>query len=93
MEYLMLMPREDVRNFLIKYQDRVLYGTDLDLLADANAADAVKDWQSTYARDWKFFATDETQTVAGKQVRGLSLPKPVLEKILRDNAKKWVPGI
>ena len=32
MEYLMLAPREKVRNFLIKYQDRVLYGTDLEFL-------------------------------------------------------------
>jgi predicted TIM-barrel fold metal-dependent hydrolase len=93
MDYLMLMPREDVRNFLIKYQDRVLYGTDLDVLATADVADSVKDWQSTYARDWKFLATDETLTVMGKQVRGLSLPKPVLQKILHDNAKKWIPGL
>ncbi|HEX6502304.1 MAG TPA: amidohydrolase family protein [Terriglobales bacterium] len=93
MDYLMLMPHEDVRNFLIKYQDRVLYGTDLDLIATANMADAVKDWQSTYARDWKFLATDESLTVMGKKVRGLSLPKPVLQKILHDNAKKWIPGL
>lgn len=93
MDYLMLMPHEDVRNFLIKYQDRVLYGTDLDLIATANMADALKDWQSTYARDWKFLATDESVTVMGKQVRGLSLPKPVLQKILHDNAKKWIPGL
>lgn len=93
MDYLMLMPHEDVRNFLIKYQDRVLYGTDLDLIATANMADAIKDWQSTYARDWKFLATDESLTVMGKQVRGLSLPKPVLQKILHDNAKKWIPGL
>ena len=36
MEYVMLMPPEKVGPFLIKYQDRVLYGTDLDLSADAN---------------------------------------------------------
>ncbi|HET7208364.1 MAG TPA: amidohydrolase family protein [Terriglobales bacterium] len=93
MEYLMLTPTEEVRNFLIKYQDRVLYGTDLDLLANANLADAVKDWRSTYIRDWKFLATDETVLLDKKQVRGLKLPQPVLQKIFHDNAKRWIPGM
>lgn len=93
MEYLMLTPREQVRNFLIRYQDRVLYGTDLDLLAAANVAETLKEWQSTYARDWKFLATDEIFTVDGKQVQGLSLPRTVLQEIFHDNAKKWIPGL
>ena len=89
----MLMPLEQVRNFLIKYQDRTLYGTDLDLLATASVPEALKDWQSTYARDWKFLATGETVKVDGKQVRGLNLPQPVLRKIFHDNAKRWIPGL
>jgi hypothetical protein len=93
MDYLMLMPPEKVAAFLIKYQDRVLYGTDLDLHADAEVADALDEWQSTYARDWKFLATGETFTVEGKQVHGLNLPRPVLQKIFRDNAVRWIPGL
>jgi predicted TIM-barrel fold metal-dependent hydrolase len=93
MEYLMLMPPEKVRAFLIKYQDRVLYGTDLDLLPDAKLPDDLKEWQSTYARDWKFLATSETLNVEGKQVHGLNLPRPVLEKIFRSNAVRWIPGL
>jgi predicted TIM-barrel fold metal-dependent hydrolase len=93
MEYLMLMPHEKVRAFLIKYQDRVLYGTDSDLLPDANISEVVKEWQSTYARDWKFLATDATQNVEGRQVQGLSLPEPVLTKIFRTNATHWIPGL
>jgi predicted TIM-barrel fold metal-dependent hydrolase len=93
MDYLMLMPPEKVTAFLIKYQDRVLYGTDLDLHADAEVADALTEWRSTYARDWKFLATGETFTVNGEQVHGLSLPRPVLQKIFRDNAMHWIPGL
>jgi predicted TIM-barrel fold metal-dependent hydrolase len=93
MEYLMLMPPEKVSAFLIKYQDRVLYGTDLDLHADADLPDALTEWQSRYARDWKFLATGETLTVEGKQVRGLNLPQPVLQKIFRSNAIRWIPGL
>ena len=93
MEYLMLMPPEKVSAFLIKYQDRVLYGTDLDLHADADVQDALSEWQSTYARDWKFLATGETLTVEGKKVHGLNLPQSVLQKIFRDNAMRWIPGL
>jgi predicted TIM-barrel fold metal-dependent hydrolase len=93
MEYLMLMPREQLRSFLIKYQDRILYGTDLDMLATANVAETLQDWQSTYARDWKFLATGDSVKTEGKQIVGLNLPQPVLEKIFRDNAKRWIPGL
>jgi predicted TIM-barrel fold metal-dependent hydrolase len=93
MDYLMLMAPAKVAAFLIKYQDRVLYGTDLDLHADAEVADALTEWRSTYARDWKFLATGDTFTVQGKQVHGLNLPRSVLQKIFRDNAMRWIPGL
>jgi len=93
MEYLMMSPREKVRAFLIKYQDRVIYGTDLDLRATANVSEALKDWRSTYVRDWRFLATSDTLRVEGKQIHGLNLPQPVLRKILRSNAIHWIPGL
>ena len=93
MRYLMLMPPKDVRAFLIKYQDRVLYGTDLDFLADASPAEVVEDWNSSYAMDWNFLATSETFNFRGKQVHGLNLPPAVLKKIFHDNAIHWIPGL
>jgi predicted TIM-barrel fold metal-dependent hydrolase len=93
MEYLMMAPTEKVRAFLIKYQDRVLYGTDLDLLATANIQETIKDWESTYMRDWKFLATNETFEHEGRRVRGLNLPRSVLEKIYRGNALHWIHGL
>jgi predicted TIM-barrel fold metal-dependent hydrolase len=93
MEYLMIAPPAKVRSFLIKYQDRVLYGTDLDLLATANVGESLEEWQSTYARDWKFLATGQTFEYAGRKVQGLELPAPVLQKIFRTNALHWIPGL
>jgi len=93
MEYLMLAPRDQVRNFLIKYQDRIIYGTDLDLLADAKTEETLNDWQSAYVRDWKFLATDEAMEVNGKKVQGLELPEPVLRKIYHTNSLTWIPGL
>jgi hypothetical protein len=53
----------------------------------------LKEWQSTYARDWKYLATDEMLIVEGKPVQGLNLPQPVLQKIFRSNAIHWIPGL
>ena len=93
MEYLMIATPEKVRAFLIKYQDRVLYGTDLDLIASADVEESLKEWQSTYVRDWKFLATDETFDSEGRKVHGLKLPEAVLQKIFRNNALHWIPGL
>jgi predicted TIM-barrel fold metal-dependent hydrolase len=93
MEYLMIQPREKVRNFLIKYQDRVLYGTDLEFLDNESTPDALKDWQETYARDWKFLATDRILEYKGRKIEGLNLPQQVLHRIYHDNAVRWIPGI
>lgn len=93
MEYLMIQPREKVRNFLIKYQDRVLYGTDLEFLTNETTVDAIKDWEETHARDWKFLATDQMLPYRGRQIQGLKLPEPVLRNIFHDNAIRWIPGV
>ncbi|MEW5977077.1 MAG: amidohydrolase family protein [Acidobacteriota bacterium] len=90
---LMIQPRDKVRSFLIRYQDRVLYGTDLSMRPSQNPEEAVKEWEAVYTRDWKFFATTETLEYGGRKVSGLALPKPVLRKFYRDNAIRWLPGI
>ena len=89
---LMLQPREKVRAFLIKYQDRVLYGTDLAFMPWGNPYEMGKGWESTYERDWKWFATNETFVYREKTIRGLALPELVLRKIYHENTIKWVPG-
>jgi predicted TIM-barrel fold metal-dependent hydrolase len=90
---LMLQPPDKVRAFLTKYQDRVLYATDLVMMPWDKPEESVTRWEAEYARDWKFFATGETLAYAGHQIRGLALPEPVLRKLYRENALKWVPGI
>ncbi|MGB6386276.1 MAG: amidohydrolase family protein [Terriglobales bacterium] len=93
MDYLMMAPPEKVRAFLIKYQDRILYGTDLDLLPTANVKEELQDWESTYIRDWRFLATDEIIEENGRKSHGLKLPETVLRKIYRTNALHWIPGL
>jgi predicted TIM-barrel fold metal-dependent hydrolase len=91
--YLMLQPREHVRDFLIKYQTRVLYATDLDMMPEADTAKVLEAWTVNYERDWKYFSTSETIEYMGHTITGLALPAPVLRKLYHDNAVQWFPGI
>jgi len=95
MEYLMLAPREQVRALLMKYQDRVLYGTDVGFRAGGNDK-ALSGWEWHLQRDWKYLSTDEQVEVfkgSGQMVRGLALPESVLRKIYHENAVRWFPGM
>jgi predicted TIM-barrel fold metal-dependent hydrolase len=91
--YFMLQPRDKVRTFLIKYQDRILYATDLVVMPKDDTEKALAEWNNTYERDWKFFATNQTVQYLGHSYQGLALPEPVLRKIFHDNAVHWLPGI
>ncbi len=90
---LMIQPREKVRAFLTRYQDRVLYATDLVLMPTDNPDQAIARWEEEYLRDWKYFATDGTVVYQNRQIKGLALPEAVLVKLYRLNAEKWVPGL
>ena len=91
--YLMLQPRDKVRAFLFKYQDRVLYATDLVVLPRSETEDTLAVFRRTYARDWKFFATDQNVEYMGHTYKGLGLPRPVLRKLFHDNAMHWFPAL
>lgn len=89
-----------VRDFFIKYQDRLMYGTDI---ADnppnpkagadeqpasdqAFEADVDRTWRS----DWKYLATGGTQHVEDLKadVKGLALPRQVIDKLYYGNAQR-----
>ncbi len=91
--YLALQPRDKARQFLIKYQDRILYGTDLELYSRQNTGTAERSWAKQYATDWAFFSSDTTVTYRGRQVKGLALPPQVLHKLYHHNAVHWIHGV
>jgi len=91
LQYQSAKDRERVRNFCIKYQDRLLYGTDLSDGETNNGEDLVKWIHSTWLDDWKYFTTNDEMTsdkFRGK-FTGLQLPKEVIDKIYCKNAIKW----
>jgi len=93
--YFQHQDRDKVRNFIIKYQDRLLYGTDHNIIAGNGPAfaHALKAMDKDYLSDYRFFATAEELGSAAAQFRGLALPAAVLKKIYYENALKWYPGI
>jgi predicted TIM-barrel fold metal-dependent hydrolase len=93
MPYVEMQPRADLIAFITKYQDRLIYATDNELGLKSNAPAAMKEWEDTYANDWRFFATNDVVLYRNKRVQGLALPAPILRKLYHDNAVKWFPGI
>lgn len=83
---------EKVLNFFIRYQDRILYGIDITISEggdrfDDIAAGMLKKWKS----DWAYLATDSVQTIENisGEIKGLHLPKTVVNKIYYDNANRY----
>ena len=93
MPYLALQPRADAIAFILKYQDRLIYGTDLEFHARDSVQKRMNSWENSYARDWRFLATNDTVDFDGVTGKGLALPDSVLRKIYHDNAVRWFPGI
>jgi Amidohydrolase len=93
MPYIVRLPRQDAIAFIEKYQDRLIYATDLGLSEEARVPDAVKEWENFYAFDWRFFATSDSLEYMGQHVQGLALPAGVLHKLYHDNALHWIPGV
>jgi len=92
---LQLLDRDAVRAFFMKYQDRLLYATDLEIEEGQNPQTVCNRLHTRWTDEWRYFSTDQEVTISGteKKVRGLALPPEVLQKIYQANARKWYPGI
>jgi hypothetical protein len=84
--------RDQVREFLIRYHDRILYATDF-ALRDGDPAMAARSLQATHDRDWAFFSSGDVMDYAGHRTQGLALPGSILRKIFQENALRWLPGL
>jgi hypothetical protein len=91
LQYQSAKDRERVRDFCIKYQDRLLYGTDLSENGNDNEQKLTGWIHDTWTDDWKYFTSDETMTSDKFRgtFKGLQLPKEVVRKIYNENAIRW----
>ena len=81
---------DKVRDFFIKYQDRLLYGTDI-IDSGRDAESFQKRMHETWLYDWEYLITDNTMksNLIEGEFKGLKLPKEVVDKIYSGNAKVW----
>jgi predicted TIM-barrel fold metal-dependent hydrolase len=95
-----------VRDFFVKYQDRILFGTDSSALYGVRPDDekAVKAWQDRaarfYSRHLEYYETDRLGLMEpygwGKEwlrITGVKLPPEVLKKFYHANAERLIPGV
>lgn len=82
--------REKVRNFFIKYQDRLLYATDMGDSGRSTPENLIKTMEETWQRDWQYFVTGEEMEsdLVNDSFRGIQLPKAVVDKIFYQNAQR-----
>ena len=86
--------RDKVRRFLIRYQDRVLYGTDIARLPGASDAEFAAEADKAWRDDWRFLVTADVMRSDDLPApfRGLALPRAVVDKLYRGNASRVFPG-
>lgn len=84
---------QKVRDFIIKYQDRIMYATDIIYDKTNNSAEIKETIHQIWIRDWEFFTTNNKMTAPQfeGQFNGLELSDDIITKIYRTNALKWYP--
>ncbi len=90
MQYHAAKDREKTRNFVIKYQDRILYATDNVQESNADPKIFKQVAHDKWFSDWKFLVTGSTMESKDLDMpfKGLALPKGVIDKIYRENDEK-----
>ena len=82
--------RERVRQFFIRHQDRIVYATDLTRLPEQGDSAFADEAHTVWLEDWRFLTGSE-ELRSGEfdaPFGGLALPRDVLDKIYRTNARR-----
>jgi predicted TIM-barrel fold metal-dependent hydrolase len=95
-------PSEKGNKFFTKYQDRIMFGTDLQFWSDCDVEGAgpckdftTEEHRKFYEKHWRYFQTQDRQfehpvPIQGQwKIDGIGLNKQVLKKIYWDNAFRF----
>jgi predicted TIM-barrel fold metal-dependent hydrolase len=85
---LAMQPSEAVRQFMIRYQDRIMWGTDFGEGTVSRAG-----LEASFDQHWRYYAGADTVTLGNprgwhRTVQGLALPRGVLERFAHRNAER-----
>jgi len=96
---LAIQPTETVRNFFLRYPDRILFGTDVVMrqrpstMTPEAKASALARLREGYETHFAFFNDNKPMTVRDRQTHGLKLPDSNLRDFYVNSAKAWYPGL
>jgi len=81
---------QKVYDFILKYQDRLLYGTDVIVLENDDPEEIKNNAHEIWKRDWTYFNTNQEMSSPRikQHFKGLNLPKSVVDKIYSKNARR-----
>ncbi len=90
LQYQSLQNWQKVHDFFIKYQDRIMYGTDLEDNVEMAPGEIKKHAHELWLRDWRYLTTGDSLQSAfvNPKFKGLQLPRTVIDKIYYSNPEK-----
>jgi predicted TIM-barrel fold metal-dependent hydrolase len=93
LQYQTKINREKVKQFFIKYQDRILYATDTTFDPGGDNEEFKREVHKVWLNDWKYLVTDSTMSIRDfeGEFKGLKLSTTVIDKIYRLNAERIFP--
>ncbi len=95
LQYSAVTDWQKVHDFCVKYQDRLLYGTDIEVNDSKDSLEVINQAHERRIKHWQFFTSNEMMKVpkVDGEFKGLHLSRKVVDKIYRKNAEKWFPGL
>ncbi len=91
-QYFHLVDRDNLRDFMMEYSNRILFGTDISRWEEDGTASFVP----RYLNCFRILETEdvvEKGFFGGSPIRGLKLPREVLENIYYQNAARIYPRV
>jgi predicted TIM-barrel fold metal-dependent hydrolase len=90
LQYQSVQDWKKVYDFVMKYQDRLLYGTDIISDGTMDPDEENKHAHELWLRDWIYFTSDGVMTSPGivQEFNGLKLPKSAVDKIFSKNSRR-----
>lgn len=81
--------RDGVREFFIKYSNRIMYATDTGDRMTNTPEKLGMDLHETWLRDWTYFVTDQKMEshLVNQHFKGINLPKEAVDNIFYNTAK------
>ena len=93
-------PSDKVRDFFLRYRDRILYGLDRTREPTPEGEGSAEErlnfarsLEQSYRLDYRYYAGAGEMEYRGKTVECLNLPTEVLEKFYHGNALRVIPGL